>query len=79
MNLCAPLATPTSYVSLDICYHRLDRLWMEKQERAYLSWLNHLLAPYTPDLLRLRLEDEQAEALASRRLVAQVRQATQPN
>jgi hypothetical protein len=46
---------------------------MQKQEKAFTSWINTLLLPYTPDFLRSRMEDEQAEALTSRRLTAQVR------
>ena len=48
---------------------------MQKQEKAFTSWMNTLLLPYTPDFLRSRMEDEQAEALTSRRLTAQVRTA----
>jgi hypothetical protein len=44
---------------------------MQKQEKAFTSWMNTLLQPYTPDFLRSRMEDEQAEALTSRRLTAQ--------
>jgi hypothetical protein len=47
-------------------------MWMDKQERAFTAWLNSMLMPYTPDYLRMKLGEDQNEALASRRLTAQV-------
>jgi hypothetical protein len=43
---------------------------MQKQDRAFTGWLNHMLRPYTPDYLRAAMEDESSAALTDLRLLA---------
>ena len=45
---------------------------MQKQDKAFSSWLNQMLLPYTPDYLRMTMEDEQSQALTDLRLIARV-------
>ncbi len=48
------------------------RLWMQKQDKAFSAWLNHMLLPFTPDALRSTMEDEHSVALTDLRLMARV-------
>eukprot|EP00878_Enallax_costatus_P034413 GHUV01038150.1.p1 GENE.GHUV01038150.1~~GHUV01038150.1.p1 ORF type:complete len:929 (+),score=331.02 GHUV01038150.1:1045-3831(+) len=50
-------------------------LWMNKQDRAFTGWLNHLLLPYTPEYLRAASEGDTSAALSDLRLAAQVQGA----
>lgn len=45
---------------------------MQKQDKAFTAWANHLLLPYTPDYLRAAMEDESSAALSDLRLMARM-------
>ncbi len=55
--------------------HCCSRLWMNKQDRAFTGWLNHLLMPYTPEYLRAASEGDTSAALSDLRLAARVQGA----
>jgi hypothetical protein len=48
---------------------------MNKQDRAFTAWLNHLLLPYTPEYLRAASEGDTSVALSDLRLAARVQGA----
>lgn len=48
---------------------------MNKQDRAFTGWLNHLLMPYTPEYLRAASEGDTSAALSDLRLAARVQGA----
>lgn len=48
---------------------------MNKQDRAFSSWLNHLLLPYTPEYLRAASEGDTSAALSDLRLAARIKGA----
>ncbi|WIA17340.1 hypothetical protein OEZ85_014203 [Tetradesmus obliquus] len=54
-------------------YH--TELWMNKQDRAFTGWLNHLLLPFTPEYLRAASEGDTSAALSDLRLAARVKGA----
>lgn len=57
------------------CVYLCRRLWMNKQDRAFTGWLNHLLMPYTPEYLRAASEGDTSAALSDLRLAARVQGA----
>lgn len=48
---------------------------MNKQDRAFTGWLNHLLMPYTSEYLRAASEGDTSAALSDLRLAARVQGA----
>lgn len=48
---------------------------MNKQDRAFTGWLNHLLLPFTPEYLRAASEGDTSAALSDLRLAARVKGA----
>jgi hypothetical protein len=48
---------------------------MNKQDRAFTGWLNHLLLPFTPEYLKAASEGDTSVALSDLRLAARVKGA----
>jgi hypothetical protein len=48
---------------------------MNKQDRAFTSWLNYLLLPFTPEHLRAASDGSTSVALSDLRLAARVQGA----
>lgn len=74
-EVCALSDRPLTVVLHVPCVYLCCRLWMNKQDRAFTGWLNHLLMPYTPEYLRAASEGDTSAALSDLRLAARVQGA----